>query len=233
MEVESGLQKFHLYISKQPTAQVIVQSNKVPCSLAGIMFGGRTFEFRGVESVNANMKAEHLKRFGTAIVVLCCKQMPDGSWVTVPMKPAILIRSGSKVPSKVVVENPHGMLIEVNSTGVINTKFMSRFAHYSLSQLQQQDLQDTTVRVMMDSAFAHISKKFLSHFRALVQQVAVIPGGLTQFCQAVDTDVACVLKSELSALYDLLPPNCIEGCYSKTCNLLQAHFQRPLKGHRN
>ena len=67
VEVEPREQKWHLYISKQPTAQIIVQFDEVPCSLVGIMFGGRTFEFRGLESVNAKMKAKELKRLGLGL----------------------------------------------------------------------------------------------------------------------------------------------------------------------
>ena len=113
------------------------------------------------------------------------------------MKPAGLICSGSKRVSKVVVENPHGLLIEVNGSGVINYKFMNRFAHCIVVQLQRHDLQHATTRVTMDSASAHISKKVLSYHWSLAAS-GCHSWRSHPICKAVDTDVACVLKAECS-----------------------------------
>ena len=194
--ITSCAQKFHEHVLRLSLGcEVVINFDEIPLSFCGLMSCKRTLDFEGTQDVIVAEDPAHYKRKASFIACIACKR--SGEPVQVPA--AVLLKeSCAKLP--VPVHAHMSTLIRHNRSGVIDTTFfVQHFIPFLRGALSS--FVPAQVLVVFDSARGHISAVSLRALHAVGWKICVIPGGMTQFLQAVDVWYASQFRRRYHELY--------------------------------
>jgi hypothetical protein len=178
-EMKKRAGDFHLFIAAWGDFDAIVNGDEIPDSVSGKMTSDKTYEVRGSKNVIGQSDANHFKRASTYLPLIC--MLADGGMKPIP--PVIIHRATCKRLNSF----ESSALVLGTDTGVMTADLMIRNV---IPHLATQIAGVGRTLVVLDSARSHITEEVIAAFKQRNLVPCVIPGGMTQFLQFVDTDWA-------------------------------------------
>jgi hypothetical protein len=213
-EIAEKLQTLHQYVGEcrfNRVIKIFINFDEVPWSYSGSHSPGRTLEVCGAQNVFSTVDPNWDKRCASFIPVLAIICRASG-WECLPLKAAVLLRRDCK--KAWVLPNSHGWLVDESASGVVTSMFVGgKLLPFISAQVRSLLSEGEESMIIMDSASGHITEYARSVAKS-EHNLAVIPGGLTQFSQPVDCGYCSLLRQT----------------YTEECFMPWVHTKEPAGG---